>query len=109
MVWALTDRPVRLMEAAPDATVTGLPNAVPSTLNLTVPVGAVPLDEVTLTLNFTVVPEGTFAPAAGAVIANVGAGSVPVPDNRTVLLLFTVLSSSVRLAVRLPPADGLKM
>ena len=30
---------------------TGLPNAVPSTLNLTVPVGAAPLDEVTLTVN----------------------------------------------------------
>ena len=40
MVWVLTDKPVRLMEAAPEATVTGLPNAVPSTLNFTVPVGA---------------------------------------------------------------------
>ena len=52
----MTDRPVRLMEAAPDATVTGLPNAAPSTLNFTVPVGATPLAEVTLTLNFTVDP-----------------------------------------------------
>src|SRR5277367_6790399 len=109
MVWVLTDKAVRLMEAAPDATVTGLPNAVPSTLNLTVPVGAAPPDEVTLTLNFTVDPEVTFAPDAGAVILNAGAGSVPVPDNSTVLLLFTVLSSSVRLAVRLPLDDGSKI
>src|SRR5271156_1666424 len=109
MVWVLTDRPVRLMEAAPDAIVTGLPNAVPSTLNLTVPVGAAPLGEVTLTVNFTVVPEVKLAPDAGAVILNVGAGSVPVPDNSTVLLLVAVLSSSVRLAVRAPPADGLKI
>ena len=71
--------------------------------------GAAPLAEVTLTLNFTVVPEVNFAPAAGAVIANVAAGSVPGPDKSTVLLLFTVLSSSVRLAFRLPLAAGLKM
>ena len=88
------------MEAAPEATVTGLPNAVPSTLKFTVPVRAAPLVEVT-TLNFTVDPTVKLAPNAGAVIFNVGAGSVPVPDNSTVLLLFAVLSSDVRLAVRL--------
>ena len=36
---------------------------------------------------------------------NVGAGSVPVPDNSTVLLLLAVLSSKVRLAVRVPLAE----
>ena len=77
----MTDRPVRLMEAAPDATVTGLPNAVPSTLNFTVPVGAAPLAEVTLTLNFTVVPEVKLAPAAGAVILNAGVAFATMIDS----------------------------
>ena len=77
----MTDRPVRLMEAAPDATVTGLPKAVPSTLNLTVPVGAAPLDEVTLTVNVTVVPEVKLAPAAGAVILNAGVAFATMIDS----------------------------
>ena len=77
----MTERPVRLIVAALEATVTGLPNAVPSTLNFTVPVGVAPLDEVTLTVNTTVVPEVKLAPAAGAVILNVGVATVTVIDS----------------------------
>ena len=77
----MTERPVRLIVAALEATVTGLPNAVPSTLNFTVPVGAAPLDEVTPTVNVTEVPYVKLALAAGAVILNVGVAAATMIDS----------------------------
>ena len=93
------------MDATPAATVTGLPYAAPSTVNFTVPVGAVPV-AVTLVLNFTVVPAVTLAPDAGAVMAKVAAGRVPTPVRVMLSAPVTELSRRVSLALRVPVPTG---
>ena len=98
---------VTFTEAVPEESATGLPSATPSTLKLTVPVGAGEDDEVTLTANFTAVPDLTEKPEVGEVMASVGVGSVPLTASCTVFEFVTVLSRRMRVALRAPAAVGL--